>query len=193
MFSSLSDSSAMHPTRYSILSFLFLQHDGTVQSALTAAASRFTSSRRGLQDANKQKGVSPCFCCHDFGSVLLRGITIAGQDLEPAVGGKHPQIHKHLSGKERTPVNGLDGFSPEQDGSGWFPHVLLEKLFLSFRLVEKQISGPVCRRQSPEGFLQVVMFLEALDELLQLFLSSLNWTKPGEQQQKRKRVEIQLR
>lgn len=71
--------------------------------------------------------------------------------------------------------------------------MLLEKLFLSFRLVQKQISGPVRRRQSPEGFLQVVMFLEALDELLQLFLSSLNWSKPAEQQQKRKHVEIQLR
>lgn len=55
--------------------------------------------------------------------------------------------------------------------------MLLEKLFLSFRLVEKKISGPVSGGQSSECFLQVVMFLEALDELLQLLLSSLNWPK----------------
>lgn len=55
--------------------------------------------------------------------------------------------------------------------------MLLEKLFLSFRLVEKKISGPVSGCQSSESFLQVVMFLEALDDLLQLLLSSLNWSK----------------
>lgn len=55
--------------------------------------------------------------------------------------------------------------------------MLLEKLFLSFRLVEKKISGPVSGRQSSESFFQVVMFLEALDDLLQLLLSSLNWSK----------------
>lgn len=61
--------------------------------------------------------------------------------------------------------------------------MLLEELFLSFRLVQKQISGPVRRRQSSEGFLQVVVFLEALDELLQLFLSSFDWSKPAEKRQ----------
>ncbi len=55
--------------------------------------------------------------------------------------------------------------------------MLLEKLFLSFCLVEKKISGPVSGCQSSESFLQVIMFLEALNELLQLFLSSLNWSK----------------
>lgn len=40
--------------------------------------------------------VSPCFCCHDFSSVLLGGITITGENLKSAVSGKHPQIHKHL-------------------------------------------------------------------------------------------------
>lgn len=58
--------------------------------------------------------------------------------------------------------------------------MLLEKLFLSFRLVEKQISRPVSRRQSSKSFLQVVMFLETLDELLQFLLSSLNWSKSAE-------------
>lgn len=58
--------------------------------------------------------------------------------------------------------------------------MLLEKLFLSFRLVEKQISGPVSRRQSSKSFFQVVMFLETLDELLQFLLSSLNWSKSAE-------------
>ena len=55
--------------------------------------------------------------------------------------------------------------------------MLLEKLFLGFRLVEKQISGPVSGRQRSESFLQVVVFLEALDELLQLLLPSLDWSK----------------
>lgn len=69
--------------------------------------------------------------------------------------------------------------------------MLLEKLFLSFCLVKKQIPGPVCRRQSSEGFLQVVVFLEPLDELLQLFLSSLNWSEPVANRQERKRTELQ--
>ena len=43
--------------------------------------------------------VSPGFGRHDFSSVLLRGITVTGEDLEAAVSGKHPQIHKDLSGK----------------------------------------------------------------------------------------------
>lgn len=70
--------------------------------------------------------------------------------------------------------------------------MLLEKLFLSFRLVEKQISGPVSGRQSPESFLQVVMFLEALDELLQLLLSSLNWSKSAGTHQWSKRKQTQM-
>lgn len=69
--------------------------------------------------------------------------------------------------------------------------MLLEKLFLSFCLVKKQIPGPVCGRQSSEGLLQVVVFLEPLDELLQLFLSSLNWSEPAANRQKRTRPEIQ--
>lgn len=68
--------------------------------------------------------------------------------------------------------------------------MLLEKLFLGLRLVEKQVPGPVGRRQRSEGFLQVVVLLEALDELLQLFLSSFNWSKPAEAPQKKGDVEI---
>lgn len=71
-------------------------------------------------------------------------------------------------------------------------YMLLEKLFLSFRLVEKQISGPVSGRQSSESFLQVVMFLEALDELLQLLLSSLNWSKSAGTHQWSKRKQTQM-
>lgn len=56
--------------------------------------------------------------------------------------------------------------------------MLLEEFFLSFRLVEKLISRPVSGRQSSESFLQVVVLLEALDDLFQLFLSSLNRSKP---------------
>lgn len=63
-------------------------------------------------------------------------------------------------------------------------YMLLEELFLSFRLVEKKISGPVSRRQSSERFLQVVVFLEALDGLLQLLLPSLNWSKSAGMPQK---------
>lgn len=47
---------------------------------------------------------SPGFRRHDFSPVLLRGVTITGQNLKPAVGGKHPQIHKDLSGKGWTAV-----------------------------------------------------------------------------------------
>jgi len=73
-------------------------------------------------------------------------------------------------------------------------YMLLEELFLSFRLVEEKVSGPVSRRQSAEGFLQVVVLLEALDDLLQLLLPPLNrsksvraheWHSGKNQQQKR--------
>lgn len=64
-------------------------------------------------------------------------------------------------------------------GKSWemFFYMLLEELFLSFRLVEKLISRPVSGCQSSESFLQVVVFLEALDDVLKLFLPSLNWSK----------------
>lgn len=64
------------------------------------------------------------------------------------------------------------------DFSFFFFYMLLEEFFLSFRLMKKQISGPVACSQSSEGFLQVVVFLEVLDDFLQLLLSPLNWSKP---------------
>lgn len=57
--------------------------------------------------------------------------------------------------------------------------MLLEEFLLSLGLVEKQVSGPVSRRQRSERLLQVVVFLEALDDVLQLLLTSLDWSKPG--------------
>lgn len=101
-FSSLSDSSAMHPTRYSILSFLFLEQRRTRFQTGTGATVP-------LEAEDVDKTDSPGFRGHDFGSVLLRGITITGENLEAAVSGKHPQIHKDLSGK-RFPSR----YSPER-------------------------------------------------------------------------------
>ena len=47
----------------------------------------------------------------------------------------------------------------------WNLYMLLEELFLSFRLVEEKVSGPVSGRQRSESFLQVVVLLEALDDV----------------------------
>ena len=40
------------------------------------------------------------------------------------------------------------------------------------------MSGPVSRGECSESLVQVVVLLEPLDNLLQLFLSSLDWSKP---------------
>lgn len=125
---------------------------------------------------------SPGFGCHDFGSVLLRGITITGENLEAAVSGKHPQIHKDLSGKRFPSCYSPERPQPWTERGCEFSYMLLEELLLSFGLVQEQISGPVCGRERSEGFLQVVVFLEALDELLQLLLTSFNGPKPAEKQ-----------
>lgn len=123
---------------------------------------------------------SPFLSCHNFSSILLRRVSITGENLEAAVGGKHPQIDKHLRRREAgfqwnvmlQEEKGADGYNENT-------HMLLEELFLSFCLVKKQVPGPVSRYQSPESFLQVIVFLEALYELLQLLLPSLDWTKPA--------------
>lgn len=123
---------------------------------------------------------SPFLRCHNFSSILLWRVAITRENLKAAVSGKHPQIHKHLhKAKVRFSVDCDAAGERNKADDGKDTYMLLEELFLSFCLVQKQIPGPVSRYQSSESFLQVVVFLETLDELLQLLLSSLDWTKPA--------------
>lgn len=39
---------------------------------------------------------SPFLSCHNFSSILLWRVSITRENLKAAVGGKHPQIYKHL-------------------------------------------------------------------------------------------------
>lgn len=64
-------------------------------------------------------------------------------------------------------------------------YMLLKELFLSLGLVEENISAPVSCHQSLVGFLQVVVFLEALNDFLQLFLSPFDWSKSDRKHSKR--------
>lgn len=82
------------------------QHPQQLQPNQRSVQKRTLADVGGRRRAAALNGlvVSPCFRCHDFSSVLLGGITIAGENLKSAVSGKHPQIHKHLWGErvERT-------------------------------------------------------------------------------------------
>lgn len=43
---------------------------------------------------------SPFLSCHNFSPILLRRVSITGENLKAAVGGKHPQVDKHLRRRE---------------------------------------------------------------------------------------------
>lgn len=97
MFSSLSESSAMHPTKYSILSFLFLGNDKLLMRGSANSSIEMTDAvLKCVYKLLDGSLCSPFLCCHNFSSILLRGIAITRKNLKPAVCGKHPQINKYL-------------------------------------------------------------------------------------------------
>lgn len=53
-----------------------------------------------------------------------------------------------------------------------------EQLLLGLCLIEKVMSSPVCRCQSLERFIQVVILLEAFNHFSKLCLSTFDWAKP---------------
>lgn len=144
MFSSLADSSAMQPTRCSILSFLFLYGRKIICLDISY-------EYKSIHNIAKAYFVLvPFLCCDYFGSVLFRWISVARQNLEPAVARKHAQINKYLMKYEgnKTPqvkraFSTSSSSSHVEKARFKKTHVLFEKFLLSLSLGQKMIPGGI--------------------------------------------------